>query len=791
MKLIIEATKAVNCLPSGASRDLYSAHSSFSKVLSTQADNVLEVIQTVLILQGIKGNIVRRDKEEKFEILQEVNDTMLERINSNLDEMSGIKKQAPSVLVTEVKASAMPKKYQLSTSFNNDKTSSVHAAKLITAKNIMRPQVNFTVPVDNSNSPFVPRLKDKPNSLKPLAILPEYDDEKNVVSYLHPYEVEIEKFDPTLELLKEVEPQVTTDIVTAEYNYVDTEKKLVDMLNELRSVKEIAVDLEHHSYRTFLGITCLMQISTRSKDYIIDTIALREELHILNEVFTNPKVVKVFHGADSDVEWLQRDLSLYLVNLFDTHQAAKRLGFARLGLAFLLKHYCNIDADKTFQLADWRMRPLPEQLLKYAQQDTHYLLYIFDMMTNDLIKAANGLSNMVKTVFMDSKIISAKRYIKPVITLDSHKDLYLKSKRSFDNRQIFALREIFAWRDKIARMEDESYPYVLPNHMLLQIAETLPREMQGILACCNPIPPLVRQHLNLLHQIVLKAREQPLIKPMINEANLVRPAVNLNDKKDLLNHPLYCPHDLSHQSDLRDDLPTIIGTKDLKKKEKETAGGVLEVPQVTLSVFDKTENCVRMQKDVVQFISPYNRYKLMIPFMEEQKKRELAIEEEKRKQALEEKRKQLPALQIVKISDDGMYQVPLNELKKRPLSIDPNESKIPISNKRWKKQEAAKQVEDPPQPVGEIEATSTNQRVGKNKSNWKQQKSADFRQSSNKPVNFDYSQANYQRFQDGSGQQPNQKDNGFQQKFKGGKKGKANLDKMFSFSNFKLNKRKN
>lgn len=99
-----------------------------------------------------------------------------------------------------------------------------------------------------------------------------------------------------------------------------------------------------------------MQISSRTKDYIIDTLLLRDELFILNEVFTKSSITKVFHGADSDIEWLQKDLSLYVVNLFDTHQAAKRLGLSRLSLAFLLKRYCNIDADKTFQLADWRMR---------------------------------------------------------------------------------------------------------------------------------------------------------------------------------------------------------------------------------------------------------------------------------------------------------------------------------------------------------------------------------------------------------------------------------------------------
>jgi ribonuclease D len=65
---------------------------------------------------------------------------------------------------------------------------------------------------------------------------------------------------------------------------------------------------------------------------------------------------QVFHGAVRDIEWLQRDLCLYVVNMFDTHEAAKILNFAQLSLAFLMKHYCNVIADKHFQLADWRIR---------------------------------------------------------------------------------------------------------------------------------------------------------------------------------------------------------------------------------------------------------------------------------------------------------------------------------------------------------------------------------------------------------------------------------------------------
>ena len=71
------------------------------------------------------------------------------------------------------------------------------------------------------------------------------------------------------------------------------------MLGKLRQVQEIAVDLEHHRYRSFNGFVCLMQISTRRDDFIVDTLTLREELEDLNEIFTDPDILKVVppHGC--------------------------------------------------------------------------------------------------------------------------------------------------------------------------------------------------------------------------------------------------------------------------------------------------------------------------------------------------------------------------------------------------------------------------------------------------------------------------------------------------------------
>jgi len=53
-------------------------------------------------------------------------------------------------------------------------------------------------------------------------------------------------------------------------------------------------------------------------------------------------------------------------------------------------------------------RPLPDEFIRYAQSDTHYLLYIYDRMKNELLDRANGRRNLVTSVFNASTLVCAK-----------------------------------------------------------------------------------------------------------------------------------------------------------------------------------------------------------------------------------------------------------------------------------------------------------------------------------------------------------------------------------------------
>ena len=109
----------------------------------------------------------------------------------------------------------------------------------------------------------------------------------------HPYQYEITHLSYPARMFTPCTPVSPTSLEDTEATWIDTPQDFQVMVSKLRDATEIAVDLEHHSYRSYAGFLCLMQISVRDQDWIIDLLAIRDEIEALNEVFTDPAIVKV------------------------------------------------------------------------------------------------------------------------------------------------------------------------------------------------------------------------------------------------------------------------------------------------------------------------------------------------------------------------------------------------------------------------------------------------------------------------------------------------------------------
>lgn len=380
-------------------------------------------------------------------------------------------------------------------------------------KVLVKPQLDFKNKIDNSDShPFQPKLKFKPHalrsfhdSIKLVLSEPNSNGDVNPPFYIQPYEYEIMHQPVPEDAIRQSMPIPSTDWNSTEAIWVNDVENLNQMVKILKELSEIAVDLEHHDYRSYYGLTCLMQISNREQDWIVDTLALWDDLQVLNEVFADPNIIKVFHGAFMDIIWLQRDLGLYVVSLFDTYHASKKLGFPKFSLAYLLETYAKFKTSKKYQLADWRIRPLLASMMQYARSDTHFLLNIYDQLRNKLI--ASGDQKLQEVLFESRKVACRKfeHYKFRLSLADSNgfhsnsfgigqdQAKYFMSQYNLPLGRQHLVLELLLWRDSKAREEDESTRYIMSNQVLVNLASlNLPVKADRVLGVSNFLADVVR-----------------------------------------------------------------------------------------------------------------------------------------------------------------------------------------------------------------------------------------------------------------------------------------------------------
>ncbi|XP_062200590.1 protein RRP6-like 2 [Phragmites australis] len=357
---------------------------------------------------------------------------------------------------------------------------------------IPRPQDAYRIVVDNTNKPFEHVLlelsEDGTRPVHPLEKLPMEQLIDRNVPHSEP-----------------VKPPALDD---TPFTFVEDLKTLDVLATKLKNATEFSVDLEHNHYRSFQGLTCLMQISTRTEDFIVDTLKLHKYLgDYLREPFRDPTKRKVLHGAGRDILWLQRDFGIYICNLFDTGQASRILQMDRNSLEHLLHHFCGVTANKEYQAADWRLRPLPDEMIKYAREDTHYLLYIYDLIRLRLVKESSGENDLLLEVYKRSNEICLQLYEKDLLTDSSYLYIHGLKENELNARQLAVLSSLYQWRDSIARAEDESTGYILPNKILLEIAKQMPVTAGKLKRIVKSRNPFLERHLGHVITTIRSAME--------------------------------------------------------------------------------------------------------------------------------------------------------------------------------------------------------------------------------------------------------------------------------------------
>lgn len=155
-------------------------------------------------------------------------------------------------------------------------------------------------------------------------------------------------------------------------------------------------------------------------------------------------------------------------------------------------------------------------MMYYARCDTHYLLFVYDTMRNDLIAHSNPnepQQNLIELTLQRSKETSLDRYTSFAPNSETGDggrgwaNALLKFNARLDGPQFAVYRAVHKWRDDQARKEDESPIYIMPQQTLMEIARLLPvdpKALHSIIStrCAN----IVKRSLTELFDLISTAK---------------------------------------------------------------------------------------------------------------------------------------------------------------------------------------------------------------------------------------------------------------------------------------------
>ena len=171
-------------------------------------------------------------------------------------------------------------------------------------------------------------------------------------------------------------------------------------------------------------------------------------------------------------------------------------------------------------------RPIPKEMFDYARSDTHFLLYIYDNMRNELIDKSDTNqegADLIELVMDRSKEEALQCYERPFYDINHGSgqmgwyNMLCRTPALFNKEQFAVFRAVHQWRDNTAREEDESVHVIMPKHVLYNLAREMPVDMPSLLRFSHPISQSIKNRKSEILAIIQKARMPSLNGPELKE----------------------------------------------------------------------------------------------------------------------------------------------------------------------------------------------------------------------------------------------------------------------------------
>ncbi|MDQ2810570.1 MAG: ribonuclease D [Actinomycetota bacterium] len=205
----------------------------------------------------------------------------------------------------------------------------------------------------------------------------------------------------------------------------------------------------------------------------------------------------VLHAASQDLPCLA-EIGFRPQKLFDTELAGRLLGYPRVALGTLVEEVLGFHLEKGHSAADWSVRPLREELLRYAALDVEVLVELRDALAAEL--ATQGKTEWARQEF---EAVLAVRPNAP------RPDPWRRTSgihRVQSRRGLAVVRELWTTRENIAQAADLSPRRILLDTAIIEAARSLPADHAQLIKISGFTSRQARRHEREWLAAVTRAR---------------------------------------------------------------------------------------------------------------------------------------------------------------------------------------------------------------------------------------------------------------------------------------------
>jgi len=277
---------------------------------------------------------------------------------------------------------------------------------------------------------------------------------------------------------------------------VETDAALAEVIGRLAEGHgPVAVDAERASGYRYGQRAYLVQLRRAGAGTVlIDPIAC-PQLSGVDAALHDAEAI--LHAASQDLPCLA-EVGFRPRQLFDSELAGRLLGYPRVALGTLVEEVLGFHLEKGHSAADWSVRPLREEMLRYAALDVEVLIELRDALAAEL--ADQGKTEWARQEF--AAVLTA-------MPAAARPDPWRRTSgihRVQSRRGLAVVRELWTVRDRIAQAADLSPRRVLPDSAIIEAARSFPTNYQQLSRISGFAGRQARRHEKEWLAAVTKAR---------------------------------------------------------------------------------------------------------------------------------------------------------------------------------------------------------------------------------------------------------------------------------------------